>query len=107
MNDLTQLLIRDLQLEETESPKDEAAILQWLANQVAYMLEYKLDFLMSLMYRLDIPESEVGAAISPTNFEPTNLAIAKLIIERQKERLFTKEYYTQTEIEGIDEHLKW
>ncbi len=104
---LVQLIIRDLQLESTAAPLDADEMLQWLADHVAYLLEYRLDFLMSLMYRLDISEAAVGKAISPINPEPANIALAQLILERQRERLFTKNYYVQGHIENIDDNLKW
>ncbi|NJK82532.1 MAG: hypothetical protein HC912_00655 [Saprospiraceae bacterium] len=105
---LTALLLRDLQLENpTENLFSEEDLLQWLAHQVAYLIAYRLDFLMSLMYRLDISEAKVRAAISPMQAQSTHIALAQLIMERQKERLLTKQYYQQPNIDGMEDCLKW
>ncbi len=102
------LLIRDLQIENvTEATFSEQELLQWLANQVAYLMENRLEFLMSLMYRLDVPEAKVREALSLTQEKATNVVLAELILNRQKERLFTKQYFKQSDIEGIDDCLKW
>lgn len=106
--EITALLLRDLQLEESaEDILSEEELLQWLANQVAYLMEYRLEFLMSLMYRLDVSEVKVRDAISLTQEKATNVILAELIFNRQKERLFTKQYFKQPDIEGIDDTLKW
>ncbi len=106
--EITALLLRDLQLEESEEDMlSEEELLQWLANQIAYLMEYRLEFLMSLMYRLDVSEVKVREAISCTQEKATNMILAELILNRQKERLFTKQHFKQPDIEGIDDCLKW
>ncbi|MEM9990110.1 MAG: hypothetical protein AAF738_00030 [Bacteroidota bacterium] len=105
---LTDLISQDFQL-ETHSHANFSAdeLLQWVADQVAYLLEFRTEFLMSLFYRLDIDEAKVNAALSPIHTTPTNVALAQLIIERQQERLFTKKFYKQYPLDNIDEDLKW
>lgn len=89
------LIARDFELESSTEMLTEVELLQLLADQIAYMIDNRLEFLLSLMYRLDIDESRVGAALSPASEEPANLALARLVLERQKQRVFTKQFYKQ------------
>lgn len=89
--DLTAALVRrDFELESKAGLIDEEELQRLLANQIAYMIEYQLELLLSTMYRLDIPEDKVHLALSPLSSEPPNIALAKLVIERQKQRAYTK-----------------
>ncbi len=89
------LIARDFEMEIGEETLTEEALLQVLADHIAYWIDHKLEFLLSLMYRLDIDERKVNAALSPYAEEPANLSIARLVLERQKQRIFTKKYYKQ------------
>lgn len=89
------LIARDFELQTQEEKLTEEDLLRLLAEQVAYMIDHKLEVLLSLMYRLDIDESKVNAALSPFAPEPAHVGIARLVLERQKQRAFTKQYYKQ------------
>jgi len=104
-----ELIVRDFELEAIEEKEQitEEELLRELANRIAYMLEYQLEFLLSLMYRLDVSEQKVNAALSPGAPEPANIGLAQLVIERQKQRAFTKQYYKQDNLEDLDEELKF
>ena len=55
---------------------------------------------MSYLYRMDVLESKINAALSsPAGMMPARV-IGELIFERQKERINTKEKYKQDPIEG-------
>ena len=88
-----ELIVRDFELEEKSDIISEEELFDMLADQVAYMIEHRLEFLLSLMYRLDIEEAKVNFALSPFCEEPANVAIARLVLERQKQRAFTKQHY--------------
>lgn len=87
------LIRRDFELEANGELITEEELLRLLANQIAYMIEYQLELLLSLMYRLDIPEDKVHLALSPRSAEAPNVALAKLVIARQKQRAYTKLKY--------------
>jgi hypothetical protein len=92
--DLTAALVRrDFELESKVDLIDEEELQRLLANQIAYMIEHQLELLLSTMYRLDIPEDKVHLALSPLSSEAPNVALAKLVIERQKQRAHTKLTY--------------
>ena len=101
-------IIIDFGIEQTTDTNiDEEALLALLSDQVAYYIEYDLEFLFSSLYRLDIKEQKVKEVLGATAAEPANIAIAKLILERQKQRVYTKEFYKQAPIEDLDEELKF
>lgn len=89
-----ELISRDFEVMETEDNTiTEAELLRVLSNRVAYMIERELELLLSLLYRLDVEEAKVQMALSPLSSEAPNIAIARLVIERQKQRAFTKLHY--------------
>ena len=98
----TSLIARDFELEIAEDytmPEEE--LFSLLADKVAYMIEYRLDFLLSLMYRLDIKEAFINQALSPANDDPANIALAQLILDRHKQRIFTKQHYKQEKLDDL------
>jgi len=103
----TQQVIKDFGLERVDADMTEEELLQLLANQVAYYMEYDLEFLFSSMYRLDISEQKVKKALAPNALEAPNISVAKLILARQKKRIQTKHFYTQAPIKDLDEELKY
>jgi hypothetical protein len=88
------LISRDFEVAETEGDiLTEEALLRVLSNRVAYMIEHQLELLLSLMYRLDVAEDKVQMALSPLSGTAPNVAIAQLVIDRQKQRAYTKLHY--------------
>ena len=91
--EITELVLRDFELSQPEHSLTEQEMLNYLADAIAYMLENKMDFLLSLMYRLDIDEAKIAHALLPGNDEPAHIALAKVVWERQKNRVATKQAY--------------
>lgn len=101
-------IIKDFEMEKLEGEQlSEEELLRVLEQQVAYYIERRLEFLLSSMYRLDIDENLVRKALNPSSPVPANVAIAKLILERQKQRVYTKRFYKQPKIEGLEEGLEF
>lgn len=107
MTTARQLIIQDFELESYDIPEDQEDLLIWLADYVAELIERRLEYLLSWLYRMDIPEVAVQAAFSPRHPEPANETIARLILIRQEERARTKQKYPQQLDDEIDEELKW
>jgi hypothetical protein len=91
----TALILRDFELVEPSNEMSEAELLTYLADAIAYMIEHKMDFLLSLLYRLDVSERKINDALSPGNPELAHIALAQLVIERQKLRVATKRAYRE------------
>ena len=107
MDRSTEIIIQNFEIEPpAEEPSDED-LLRLLADQIAYMIEYRMEYLLSLLYRNDVEESKINFALSPHCKEPANIALAKLVLDRQKERLATKKAYKIDPIDDIEEDLKF
>lgn len=106
ITEATALIARDFGLEGHEIPMSEADLLELVSNEVAYMIEHRIDFLMSLLYRLDVLEPDINHALSPLCPEPANIALAKLIIDRQKQRILSKQKYKQEKPGNLGD-LEW
>ncbi len=94
------VLLQQLEMTEDNNFINEEQFLQALTEKVSYFLEYRLDFFLSLLYRLDVLEVDIKRALM-SNINPSE-ALAKLIIERQKQRLKTKATYSQNSLEWED-----
>jgi hypothetical protein len=91
----TALIVRDFELTTPDKDMTEAELLAYLADVIAYMIDKKLDYLLSLLYRLDVSEKNINRALMPGNVEDANVALARLVIERQKQRIATKRAYRE------------
>jgi hypothetical protein len=91
----TALIVRDFELTTPDKVMDESELLAYLADVIAYMIDKKLDYLLSLLYRLDVAEDKINRALMPGNAEDANVALARLVIDRQKKRIATKRAYRE------------
>jgi hypothetical protein len=91
----TALIVRDFELTTPDKAMSEAELLAYLADVIAYMIDKKLDYLLSLLYRLDVAEDKINRALMPGNTEDANVALARLVIDRQKKRIATKRAYRE------------
>ena len=73
-------------LPESESILDEPALLDLFTTRV------DLDLLLSSLYRLDVEEYKIQEALRSADMPPAR-GIAKLIIDRQKEKIRTRKEY--------------
>lgn len=96
------LIARDLGLKrEGTNQMSYEELLDMIADRVAQILTTKPEMLFSLLYRLDVSEKKVDEVMKGGRYSvPTNVALAKLIIQRQEERLRTKKQYKQDKIDG-------
>lgn len=100
--DSTALIVRNFELETDTSTVNEEELLRLLTERIAYMIEHKLDFLLSLLYRLDVDEGKINFALSPLAPDTPAVGLAKLVMERQRQRLATKEKYRQKDSDEWD-----
>jgi hypothetical protein len=91
----TQLILSDFELNVPKEPLSEEELLDYLSDAIAYMMEHRMDFLMSLLYRLDVAENKIAQAIMPGNDEPAHRALATAVLERQKQRMATKQAFRE------------
>ncbi len=88
---------------ELESaPDSEAELLAVLADRIAEMLERRPEYLMSMLYRLDVLEEKIHPVMRPDAPEPANWGLARLVLERQKQRIETKKSVKPKPLEGLE-----
>ena len=75
-----------------------------LADCLRPLMEERMEYLMHLLYRMDVKEWRAKRAVSPYNTEPANVGLARVIIAREKQRLATRMQYPP---KPIDDDLAW
>lgn len=95
---VTDIITRDFDLALGTDPT-EKEMLDMLILRVTEMMEGDVDLLMSYLYRLDILEHDINAALQLGSLVPPNVGLAQLILDRQKQRLATK---ARIKVEPID-----
>lgn len=99
----SQLIARDFELDFVGGDQlSEEQLFALLADHITHLIDSRLEFLLSLMYRMDIDESKVSAALAPQAPEPANIGLARLVLDRQKQRVFTKRHYRQPDLKDLD-----
>ncbi len=87
---LAALVREPFELTGAEPPVSEEVLLAMLAERIGEMLERRPEYLMSLLYRLDVLEEKIRPAMHPLAPEPTHIGLARLVLERQMQRAETK-----------------
>jgi hypothetical protein len=104
----TELILRDFELATNEeAPSSEEEFFQFLCDRIAYMIEHNMEYLLSLLYRNDVDEGKIHFALSPHAPEPANVGLARLVLERQRQRVTTKKMYGKQDLEDLDEELRF
>jgi hypothetical protein len=93
--DSKDLILKTFEVDKTayENELTEQQLLGVLSEKIAYMIEYQLDLLLSLMYRMDIDEDKINSKLMPGTDEPANEGLARLVLERQKQKIETQKTY--------------
>ncbi|MFT4534291.1 MAG: hypothetical protein ACJA1A_000669 [Saprospiraceae bacterium] len=71
----------------------ESDMFKAIRDRVAYLLDKNPELLMSYLYRLDVLEVKINAVLSPNAVVAPVEGLARLILNRQKERIATKQKY--------------
>ena len=88
--DTFDLIRQRFELDQTEEITEEQLIMM-LARRISEMLDDSPELLFSTLYRLDIYESKINMVLKSD--EDTALGLARLVLERQKEKMRTKAEY--------------
>ena len=87
---------------------DDAEVEAIVSHQVAHLLATRRDWLLGKLYRLDVRETDIKAALAQAEADvPT--ALARLIVERQRERANVKASFKVAPFPSSDEDgdLSW
>ncbi len=85
-------IINNFQLDSIEQADhlDEDTLRNALSVRISEMLTYETDLLFSTLYRLDVLEYKIKQVMAGTTGEDIAMGLARLVIERQKEKLKTR-----------------
>lgn len=101
------MVIKEFELENIHEDVSEEELFRLLSDRIAWLMEHNMEYLLSLLYRNDIAEEKIHHALSLYETTPANEALARLVLERQKQRLETKKKFGSQHIEEVDEDLRW
>ncbi len=99
------LISNDFQIKQAPPELSEEEFVLYLADYVEYLIEKRMEYLLSMLYRLDVAERKVNAALLPTAQLPPHVGIAQLIVDRQKRRIWTKKNIKSKELESWDDDI--
>ncbi len=85
--------LKETGLEPTPFGSGEAEVLAFLESHIARLLETDPDSLKQIFYRLDVSESKVAQAFAGNLSAEWPAQLARLVLEREKQRLFWREHY--------------
>ncbi len=94
------------ELEPGSQSLSDAELLAILTERIEVMLEQETDLLMSLLYRHDVEEKAILRALHPDTDVSAAVALAKLVLDRQKQRWAIKKS-TDVSDDGIPDGWGW
>jgi hypothetical protein len=98
-------ILRSFELSaDPERRYGEEEVLALLSARIAWLMAHRMELLFSLMYRMDIDESEVRRVLHPESDIPPAEGLARLVLQRQRHRFRTKQ---DTPVPEIDPDLAW
>lgn len=89
--EISQALAPYFDLPEGETPY--AALLKKLTVEIQFLIDFDLNKLWSILYRIDVAEKKVKEVIATTPFTEHARLIAELIIARQLQKIESRKKY--------------
>jgi len=93
IKNINALIVNDFEIEVAQDVAEEE-LLMHLGDRVAELLENRPEYFFNLLYRLDVNEQKVQQVLTTETEQPVNIAIARLILDREKVRLETRLKYS-------------
>lgn len=97
------LVKEPFELDFADTPTGEAELLAVLSDRIEEMLAKRPEYLMSLLYRLDVLERKINQVLLPGAADAPHVGLAKLVLERQKQRVQTKRNIKTDPLEDWEE----
>ena len=104
-DELIRLLNNELPVEIT-GQKSYAEIHAQLSAYINTLIKNNFDKLITYLYRIDVNEQKLKSLLKQNPDEDAGNIIATLIIERQQQKIKTREQFSQSNNE-FDEEEKW
>lgn len=102
---LIQQLRQSLQLPVSETIREEE-LLEALTQRVNQLLDTDFQALVQLLYRLDVPEEKLKQLLRQNPYTDAARIIASLILQRQQQKIESREQYKQRGNENSEEE-RW
>lgn len=77
-----------------------------LAEYINQLINHDFDKLITYLYRIDVSEPKLKLLLHENQQEDAAHIIAALIIERQEQKIKTREFFSQ-QANNFDEEEKW
>ena len=103
LSETREIITTNFEIETRKQPESEAELLEILSKQIEWMMESRTEFLFSLLYRHDVSERKIIEALAPEATEPPHIALAKLVLARQKERIEAKKHFKSPDSDELAE----
>lgn len=90
-----QVIVNDFGLEENKYivPGDTNSLKKALADKIRELLQNNIEKLMSILYRIDVPQKKVDVIFETELKEDIPARLSDAIINRQLEKIHTRRYY--------------
>ena len=85
--------------------KNEEELTALLSNYIQELINTNFEHLLWLLYRIDVGETKVIKAINSSNTSNTSVVIAKMIIEREKQKIETRKKHSSSQKEIDDDWI--
>lgn len=85
--------------------KDNSLNVQILSNRINDLINHDFQKLVSILYRMDVHESKLKQLLKENPGTDAGLIIAELMIERQEQKIRSRETYKPDE--NISDDEKW
>ena len=94
------------ELEVSINEKDQSFARQILVNRINELVTNNFQKLVSILYRMDVSEIKLKQLLKDNPGTDAGLIIADLMIERQAEKIKSREQYSRRD-ENISDDEKW
>ncbi len=78
-----------------------------LAAYINDLIKHDFEKLITYLYRIDVSEQKLKALLQENAQEDAGNIIATLIIERQQQKIKTRELFSKRDDNSFDEEEKW
>jgi hypothetical protein len=102
--ELQYYLQQTFQLPGTVNEMQEAE--NFLAEKINGLIKDNFDHLIYILYRVDVNEAKLKQVLKDNPQEDAGQIIARLLIERQQQKILLRKQFTKKE-EDINEEEKW
>ena len=101
-NEIVQIINQSFNLETTESN-----FVNFLTDKINYLIIHDFNKLIYILYRADINETKLNKLLAENKKEDAGKIIAALFIQRQLEKIKSKEDFNSKDFNTDDGEERW